>query len=86
MDKLAEDVKMSSSSFYRNFKKMTGISPLQYQKRWKLTQAKNLYSQVILMQQLHPMKLVIKAQRSLSRKYKKMLGKSPKSDIKNLIL
>ena len=39
---LAKSVNMSPTNFYRNFKNITGFSPLQYQKQLKLYEARNL--------------------------------------------
>ena len=39
---LAKSVSMSPTNFYRNFKNITGFSPLQYQKQLKLHEARNL--------------------------------------------
>lgn len=40
MEKLAEEVAMSVSAFHRHFKAVTALSPLQYQKRIRLLQAR----------------------------------------------
>ena len=42
IDALAERVAMSASSFHRHFKAVTTLSPLQYQKRIRLLQARTL--------------------------------------------
>ena len=42
MDDIAHMVNMAPSSFYRNFKKVTQVSPLQYQKQLKLNEAQRL--------------------------------------------
>lgn len=42
MEDLAEKVNMAPSSFYRNFNKVTSLSPLQYQKRLRLYEAQRL--------------------------------------------
>ncbi|MEO1191007.1 MAG: AraC family transcriptional regulator [Pseudomonadota bacterium] len=42
IDSLAQAVGMSSASFHRHFKAVTGLSPLQYQKRRRLMRAKSL--------------------------------------------
>ncbi|MDG2956102.1 AraC family transcriptional regulator [Bisgaard Taxon 10/6] len=39
---LAMEIGMSTSGFYAQFRQMTGISPLQYQKNLRLTQANSL--------------------------------------------
>ena len=42
MDEVAKAVNMASASFYRNFKKVTQVSPLQYQKQLRLNEAQRL--------------------------------------------
>ena len=42
MDKLASDIGMSVTSFYRYFKKITGLSPLQFQKTLRLYEGQRL--------------------------------------------
>lgn len=42
MDDLAEQANMSSATFYRHFKNVTSLSPLQYQKQLRLLEARRL--------------------------------------------
>ena len=42
MDELAERAGMSLSSFYQHFKAVTSVSPLQFQKQLRLTEARRL--------------------------------------------
>jgi len=42
VDKLAGCVNMSASSFHRTFKQVTSLSPIQYLKKVRLNQAKNM--------------------------------------------
>ena len=84
VEELAEQRNMSVSLFHQKFKNATGMSPLQCQKRLRLTQARRLM--------LGPNKNVTQASldvgyESLSqfiRDYKKMFGAAPKEDIQNI--
>lgn len=42
IDDLAEQANMSSATFYRHFKNVTSLSPLQYQKQLRLLEARRL--------------------------------------------
>ena len=42
IEDIAKSVNMSESSFYKHFKTVTGISPLQYSKKIKLQEARRL--------------------------------------------
>ena len=42
LEALAKHVRMSSSAFHLDFKSMTAMSPLQYQKRLRLPEARRL--------------------------------------------
>lgn len=42
VDELAKEASMSPSSFYHYFKEVTGMSPIQYQKRIRLQEARQL--------------------------------------------
>lgn len=86
MDKLAEHVNMAPSSFYRNFKKITQVSPLQYQKQLKLYEAQRLMLTGNYDVANASYKVGYESPTQFSREYKKMFGNPPKSDIKNLAL
>lgn len=42
VEELAEEARMSTSSFYSYFKEVTGMSPIQYQKQLRLQEARRL--------------------------------------------
>ena len=42
LEYLAKEVNMSQTSFYRHFNRITGMSPLQFQKRLRLYEAQRL--------------------------------------------
>ncbi len=84
MDKLAQDVNMASSSFYRHFKKVTTISPLQYQKQLRLYEAQRLMLTGNYDAQSASFIVGYESPTQFSREYKKLFGNPPKSDIKKL--
>lgn len=86
MDDLAEQVFMSPSTFRQHFRKITGMSPLQYQKQLRLQEARHL----MLNQHIdvgHAAGLVgYESASQFSREYSRLFGSSPQKDIQNLLL
>ena len=75
---------MAPSSFYRNFKKVTRISPLQYQKQLKLYEAQRLMLSENYDAASASYEVGYESPTQFSREYKKMFGNPPKSDIKKI--
>lgn len=86
MDELDEHVNMAPSSFYRNFKKITQVSPLQYQKQLKLYEAQRLMLTGNYDVTGASYEVGYESPTQFSREYKKMFGNPPKTDIKHLAL
>ena len=86
MDEIAKSVNMAPSSFYRNFKKVTRISPLQYQKQLKLYEAQRLMLSGNYDAASASYEVGYESPTQFSREYKKMFGNPPKSDIKKIAL
>lgn len=84
MDKIAKSVNMAPSSFYRNFKKVTQVSPLQYQKQLKLYEAQRLMLSGEHNAESASYIVGYESPTQFSREYKKMFGNPPKTDIKKL--
>ena len=84
MDEVALIVNMEPSSFYRNFKKVTQVSPLQYQKQLKLYEAQRLMLTGNYDAASASYEVGYESPTQFSREYKKMFGNPPKTDIKNL--
>ena len=76
---------MAPSSFYRNFKKVTRISPLQYQKQLKLYEAQRLMLSGNYDAASASYEVGYESPTQFSREYKKMFGNPPKTNVKNLI-
>lgn len=85
MEEVAKSVNMAPSSFYRHFKRVTQVSPLQYQKQLKLYEAQRLMLSGNYDAASASYKVGYESPTQFSREYKKMFGNSPKADVKKLI-
>ena len=85
IDDIAGKVNMASSSFYRNFKKVTQVSPLQYQKQLRLYEAQRLMISDNHNAETASYIVGYESPTQFSREYKKMFGNPPKTDIKKLV-
>ena len=84
MDDIAQCVNMAPSSFYRNFKKVTRVSPLQYQKQLRLYEAQRLMLSGNYDAASACYEVGYESPTQFSREYKKMFGNPPAKDIKSL--
>jgi AraC-like DNA-binding protein len=84
IDDIAKSVNMSISSFYKHFKIITGISPLQYTKKLKLLEAKRLM--ILENMDIEGASFYVGYQSTsqFSREYTRYFGVSPKKDIQNM--
>lgn len=86
IEEIAQKVNMASSSFYRNFRKVTQVSPLQYQKQLRLYEAQRLMLSGEHNAESASYVVGYESPTQFSREYKKMFGNPPKTDIKKVIL
>jgi len=78
MKDIADEFDMSESSLYHNFKKITALSPLQFQKKLRLEEAKNLLiSKKIDISEV-AFQVGYESSSQFSREYSRMFGMSPK--------
>lgn len=79
MASLAKDIGISEASLYQNFKKVTSMSPLQYQKKIRLQEAK----QMLLSKNIEASEVAFsvgyESPSQFSREYSRMYGMSPKA-------
>jgi len=81
VETLAEVAGMSISSFHANFKLITSMSPIQYQKTLRLIEARRLMT-FQAMDAAHAAHQVgYQSASQFSREYKRMFGQSPARDI-----
>ncbi|WP_229612176.1 AraC family transcriptional regulator [Vibrio parahaemolyticus] len=81
---LASYTGMSKSSFYTHFRSMTSMTPLQFQKKLRLSEARRL----MLTENLDAMAVTFKvgyeSPSQFSREYSRLFGAPPSKDIKSL--
>ena len=82
--KLAKVVDMSESSLYQNFKTITALSPIQFQKKLRLEEAKRMLSVRNIDISEAAFLVGYESPSQFSREYSRMFGQSPKADIKVL--
>ncbi|MDF2503511.1 AraC family transcriptional regulator [Clostridium sp.] len=84
IDELAKKINMSPSSLHHHFKKVTAMSPLQYQKQVRLQEARRLLLSETLDAADAGFKVGYESPSQFSREYARMFGLPPISDIKRL--
>ncbi|QCU91067.1 AraC family transcriptional regulator [Thiomicrorhabdus sediminis] len=77
---LAENVGLSESSLYASFKKITTMSPLQFQKTLRLQEARNMIQFQSFSVTETAYKVGYESPSQFSREYSRMYGLSPKAD------
>lgn len=84
VDELADSVHMSPTSFRHHFRKMTGTSPLQYQKTLRLQEAR----QLMLTQHVDASSasgiVGYESPSQFSREYSRLFGAPPQADVRRL--
>lgn len=82
VEELANTTGMSASSFHQHFRDMTSMSPLQYQKRMRLTEARRLLMTEDRDISSTSIQVGYESLSQFSREYKRFFGTSPSLDIK----
>lgn len=85
MEELAKSLNLAPSSFYKHFKDVTTISPLQYQKQLRLYEAQRLMLTGEHNAESASYLVGYESPTQFSREYKKMFGNPPRTDIKSLV-
>ncbi|KPQ28560.1 AraC family transcriptional regulator [Halomonas sp. HL-93] len=81
---LADDVNMSESALYHSFKQATCMSPLQFQKKLRLHEARLLMLREGLEASTASYRVGYESPSQFSREYSRMFGAPPRSDIAKL--
>ncbi|GLU29355.1 AraC family transcriptional regulator [Brucella sp. NBRC 12950] len=81
IDQLAEYVNMSTSSFHHHFKAVTAMSPIQYQKQLRLTEARRLMLVERLDAGTAGHRVGYQSPSQFSREYSRLYGNPPVRDI-----
>lgn len=79
---LAASVHMSSSSFHEHFKRVTRVSPLQYQKRIRLLRARDLLTRQKVNVGGAASAVGYQSASQFSREYKRYFGVAPAHDVR----
>ncbi|KXU36258.1 AraC family transcriptional regulator [Cephaloticoccus capnophilus] len=84
IDALAARVQMSPSSFHQHFRALVAMSPLQYQKRLRLNEARRLMLNEQLDAATAAFEVGYESPSQFSREYARHFGAPPKRDIATL--
>lgn len=84
VEDLASHVHMSTSTFHHHFRKMTAMSPLQYQKWLRLNEARRLMLADSLDAGTAAFHVGYESPSQFSREYSRLFGNSPARDVTNL--
>lgn len=85
IETLAEQVGLSASSFHLHFKNVTSMTPLQYQKRMRLQEARSLMIGEKLDAAEAAFRVGYESPSQFSREYRRMFGAPPRQDIESLL-
>ena len=84
MDALARRAGMGLSAFHLHFKTVTGMSPLQFQKRLRLLEAKRLMVAAGLTAAEAAFRVGYESASQFSREYRRAFGAPPRQDVVTL--
>jgi transcriptional regulator GlxA family with amidase domain len=82
---LAKAANMSRSAFFKHFKEVTAVSPIQYQKRLRLLEARRLMVEQSQTAEGSAFEVGYHSASQFSREYSRMFGKSPRQDVDQFI-
>ena len=81
IDELASIAKMSPSAFHRQFKAITAMTPLQYQKQLRLLEARRLIVAEAANVETAAFQVGYESPSQFSREYSRMFGAPPRRDV-----
>ena len=84
VEELAAVARLSASAFHRQFKTLTAMTPLQYQKQLRLLEARRLMVSSAVNVETASFQVGYESPSQFSREYARMFGASPKRDAKAL--
>lgn len=82
VDKLAEAARMSTSSFFACFKEVTAMTPVQYQKRLRLTEARRLLLATTNDATSVAYQVGYESATQFNREYARLFGQPPIRDVR----
>lgn len=84
VDDLADIARMSASAFHRQFKRMTSMTPLQYQKQLRLFEARRVMLAEGSNVETTAYRVGYESPSQFSREYARMFGAPPRRDVEQL--
>jgi AraC-like DNA-binding protein len=81
VESLAKQVRMSPSAFHLHFKAVTALSPLQYQKRLRLQEARRLMLAEAMDAAEAAYRVGYESPSQFSREYRRMFGSPPRQNV-----
>jgi len=84
IDDLAASAQMSASAFHRQFRQLTSMTPLQYQKQMRLLEARRLMVGEAVSAEAAAFAVGYESASQFSREYSRMFGLPPRRDAKLL--
>lgn len=81
VEALAKHVGLSPSAFHLHFKALTGLSPLQYQKRFRLQEARRLMLSDGLEAAEAAFRVGYESPSQFGREYRRLFGAPPRQDV-----
>ena len=84
VQELANMARMSPSAFHRTFKALTSMTPLQYQKRLRLLEARQLIVSTTVNVETAAFQVGYQSPSQFSREYARMFGAPPRRDVADL--
>lgn len=84
VDELAAHARMSTSTFHRHFRELTAMSPLQFQKRLRLHEARRVMFTDHLDATSVALQVGYESSTQFNREYSRLFGAPPLRDIKGL--
>lgn len=85
VEELASKSGLSVSAFHNHFRSMTAMSPLQFQKRMRLNEARRLMLTEHIDASRAAFEVGYESPSQFSREYSRLFGAPPMRDIKNLV-
>ena len=85
IEDLAEQAGLSSSAFHNHFRSMTAMSPLQFQKKMRLNEARRLMLTEHMDASTAAFEVGYESPTQFSREYSRHFGAPPMRDIRNLV-
>ncbi|WP_248928880.1 AraC family transcriptional regulator [Paenibacillus hamazuiensis] len=84
IEQLAKTINMSTSAFHKHFKRVTTMSPLQYQKTVRLQEARRLMLTESVQASDAAFRVGYESPSQFSREYARMYGRPPMLDVQEL--